>query len=68
MLNVRSGVLAEDLHLPARQWTGALLDLAVHVIVKGLDFHVLDPPELDEVLREPSDRLRRAAGGHVKPS
>ncbi|MGW4423188.1 hypothetical protein [Streptosporangium sp. NPDC004631] len=48
-----------------RTGPGSLLDLAVHVVVKGFDFQVLDPPELNEVLRELSDRLRRAAGDQV---
>ncbi|MEV4174046.1 WYL domain-containing protein, partial [Nonomuraea sp. NPDC049709] len=38
-------------------------ELAVHVAAKGFDFEVLEPPELGPVLRELSDRLRRAAGG-----
>ncbi|MFC4120709.1 helix-turn-helix transcriptional regulator [Nonomuraea zeae] len=49
--------------------SGSLEELAVHVAAKGFDFEVLEPPELVPVLREVSDRLRRAsdAGPHVAP-
>ncbi|WP_171074034.1 helix-turn-helix transcriptional regulator [Nonomuraea basaltis] len=40
--------------------SNSLDELAVYVAVKGFDFEVLDPPELVPVLRELSDRLRRA--------
>ncbi|MGP3910886.1 helix-turn-helix transcriptional regulator [Nonomuraea sp. 10N515B] len=41
--------------------SNALDELAIYIAVKGFDFEVLDPPELVPVLREVSDRLRRAA-------
>jgi predicted DNA-binding transcriptional regulator YafY len=41
--------------------SNSLDELAVYVAVKGFDFEVLDPPELVPVLREVSERLRRAA-------
>ncbi|MFI7701085.1 hypothetical protein [Nonomuraea sp. NPDC049480] len=41
--------------------SNSLDELAVYIAVKGFDFEVLDPPELVPVLRELSDRLRRAA-------
>ncbi|WP_155341061.1 helix-turn-helix transcriptional regulator [Acrocarpospora corrugata] len=40
--------------------SNSLREFAVHVAAKGFDFDVLDPPELVPVLRELSDRLRRA--------
>jgi predicted DNA-binding transcriptional regulator YafY len=39
----------------------SLVELAVHVAIKGVDFEVLDPPELIPVLREIADRLHKAA-------
>ncbi|MGP3957940.1 helix-turn-helix transcriptional regulator [Nonomuraea sp. 3N208] len=42
--------------------SNSLDELAIYIAVKGFDFEVLDPPELVPVLREVSDRLRRAAG------
>jgi predicted DNA-binding transcriptional regulator YafY len=44
-------------------YTGAnsLTEIALHVAIKGFDFHVLDPPELIPVLRSLSARLRKAA-------
>jgi predicted DNA-binding transcriptional regulator YafY len=41
--------------------SNSLQELAVYIAAKGFDFEVLDPPELLPVLREVSDRLRRAA-------
>ncbi|WP_165974852.1 helix-turn-helix transcriptional regulator [Nonomuraea deserti] len=43
----------------------SLDELAVHVAVKGFDFEVMEPPELLPVLREVSDRLRRAGESRV---
>ncbi|GAA3619463.1 WYL domain-containing protein [Nonomuraea rosea] len=40
--------------------SNSLGDLAVYVAAKGFDFEVLEPPELVPVLREVSERLRRA--------
>jgi predicted DNA-binding transcriptional regulator YafY len=41
--------------------SASLEELAVHVAIKGIDFEVLEPPELIPVLREVADRLLRAA-------
>lgn len=39
----------------------SLTELAVHVAIKGVEFEVLEPPELIPVLREVAGRLDRAA-------
>ncbi len=40
----------------------SLVELALFVAIKGIDFEVLEPPELRPVLRELAGRLERAAG------
>lgn len=41
----------------------SLEEIAIHVAIKGIEFEVLEPPELVTVLREVAGRLNRAAGG-----
>ncbi|ROV64276.1 DNA-binding transcriptional regulator, partial [Streptomyces globisporus] len=41
----------------------SLDELSVHVLMMGIDFEVIEPPELTEVLREARDRLTRALDG-----
>ncbi|MEU0101034.1 YafY family protein [Streptomyces sp. NPDC006267] len=40
----------------------SLDEMAVHILMTGLDFEVIEPPELTEVIREARDRLTRALG------
>ncbi|MER7700880.1 MULTISPECIES: YafY family protein [unclassified Streptomyces] len=40
----------------------SLEEMAVHILMTGLDFEVVEPPELTEVIREARDRLTRALG------
>lgn len=37
--------------------------LVIHVLMMGIDFEVIEPPELTEVMREARDRLTRALDG-----
>lgn len=37
--------------------------LVIHVLMMGIDFEVVEPPGLTEVMREARDRLTRAIGG-----
>ncbi|MFJ4707342.1 helix-turn-helix transcriptional regulator [Streptomyces anulatus] len=45
--------------------TGApdLTVLVIHVLMMGIDFEVIEPPELTETMREARDRLTRALDG-----
>lgn len=37
--------------------------LVIHVLMMGIDFEVIEPPELTETMREARDRLTRALDG-----
>ena len=45
----------------------SLPELALHIAVKGIDFEVLEPPELIPVLREVAGRLMDAADSTEQP-
>ncbi|MFC0038561.1 helix-turn-helix transcriptional regulator [Actinomadura rayongensis] len=47
--------------------SNSLEELALYVAVKGVDFEILDPPELIPVLHEIADRLHRAATPRPRP-
>ncbi|MET8845139.1 helix-turn-helix transcriptional regulator [Streptomyces rubiginosohelvolus] len=65
LVSPSAGVLEAESAESCRLTTGAssLDELSVHVLMMGIDFEVIEPPELTEALREARDRLTRALDG-----